>query len=153
MTRYQTSEEKKQQIRNAVMGNTGIHIDLITCVDSDSPEKYYIKHGNYSPAIEGYPESSDSFFITGQDDGFPNGFQTISDVQKFVAEEIERIKEKKTESIIGDDFKSTDGVHGDRWTKVLKAWELFQEKLERAIENNEICDYDTAVKLYQELQN
>lgn len=155
MTRYATQNDRRQEIKDAVMGDTNIHINLITCTGSSDghPGKYYIKHGNYFPKIDGYKETWDESFILGDDDGYPNGFQNVTDVQNFVSEEIKRIKEKKTNSLLNNDFRDKEGVFMEKWDKVLKAWTLFQEKLNKAVEKDKIINYDAAVKMQQSLEN
>jgi hypothetical protein len=113
--------------RDVVMGNTRIYIDLIVIVDSNLPARYNIKHGNYRRVSGGYCAHIDQFYIDGSQDGYPNGFQTLDDVDQFIRDEIALIGESVTAALCSDDGQS-EGVTLSRWHTILDAWLLFQEK-------------------------
>lgn len=155
MIRYRTKKDHRNEIQSAVQGDTGIYIMLLTVTGGNmTAGNYIIKHGNYSPATEdGHKESWDQFYITGEDEGYEEGFQTIADVLNFLDTEIEDIGSKKTESVLSNDYVSGEGVTGARWSKVLEAWESFRNQLIEAIENDRIITPEKAKEIESQLKN
>lgn len=168
MIRYQTKRDRLKQVVAAIIPGTetkagsSIYIDLLTITDSteENHANYQIKHGNFFPerveeqdGIKFVEKATwDQFYIDGKDDGFPNGFQTLDDVELFISQEIERIREKKTQSIISDD-NNADGVKGERWNRVLVAWEGFQSRFLDAKKKGMLIDVNTAKKMRNSLLN
>lgn len=166
--KYQTKRDRLQQVVAAIIPGTeteagsSIYIDLLTITDSseENHANYQIKHGNFFPErIEEHDgikfvekATWDQFYIDGKDDGFPNGFQALDDVELFISQEIERIREKKIESIISND-NTADGVSGDRWDRVLVAWEGFQKRFLDAKKRGKLIDIETAKKMRNSLLN
>src|SRR5690606_24326432 len=166
--RYQTKRDRLKQIVSAIIPGTesgagsSIYIDLLTITDSTEKNhaNYQIKHGNFFPEIVeehdgiSFVEKAtwDQCYIDGKEDGFPNGFQTLEDVELFISQEIERIQEKKTQSVISND-NTADGVRGDRWNRVLVAWEGFQKRFLDAKKRGKLVVVETAKKMRNSLLN
>ena len=171
MIRYQTKKDRLQQVVAAIIpgseSETGqsIYIDLLTITDSseENHSNYQIKHGNFFPdKFEEHPTEDetiivekatwDQFYIDGKDDGYPNGFRTFEEVELFISQEIERINEKKTESIISND-NTADDVRGDQWDRVLIAWQGFQKRFLDAKNQGKLIDVDMAKEMRNGLMN
>lgn len=169
--RYQTKKDRLKQIVSAIIPGSesesgrAIYIDLLTITDSseENHSNYQIKHGNFFPdRFEENPKEDDAifvekatwdqFYIDGKDDGFPDGFQTLEDVRRFIYEEVERIEAKKNDSIISPDYKS-EGVRGDQWERVLTAWRGFQSRFLHAMEEGNLIDVETAREMRDSLMN
>jgi hypothetical protein len=156
--KYETAYDRHKNILNAIMATapdgSGIYIDLLTITDSteENHSKYQIKHGNYLPETENSKATWDQFYIDGKEDGFQNGFQSLSDVEIFLSQEIERIAEKKTESIISNENKSM-GADGARWDMVLQAWKSFQIKFLEAKKSGRLIDVDKASEMKKSMIN
>lgn len=171
MIRYQTKRDRLQQVVAAIIpgseSETGraIYIDLLTITDSseENHSNYQIKHGNFFPdRFQDHPTEDetilvekatwDQFYIDGKDDGFPNGFKTLDEVELFISQEIERIEDKKTQSIISND-NTADDVQGDQWERVLIAWKGFQKRFIEAKNEGKLVDVDTAKEMRSGLMN
>lgn len=164
MIRYETKEDKHNNIKNAIMvtdKNTGtsIYIDVLTITNSteENHSNYQIKHGNYFPKIiedgEVKKATWDQFYIDGKDDGYPDGFMSLDDIENFINQEIEKIRTKITESIISNDYKTQEGVDSNRWNLVLEAWLNFREKFSTAKENHKLIGLKEAKNLQKTLLN
>ena len=134
-------------------GNS-IYIDLITITDSseENHANYQIKHGNYYPESSSGKATWDQFYIDGKDDGFSQGFQTLSQVEMFLEQEIERLQEKITECIISNE-NTSDDVSGRKWQLVLDAWVRFQNKFLEAKEKGKLIDVNKAKKMRNSMYN
>lgn len=171
MLRYQTKNDRLREVIAAIIpgseSETGraIYINLITITDSSEKDhaNYQIKHGNFFPnRYEQHPTEHetimveratwDQFYIDGKDDGFPNGFQTLDDVEQFIMQEIIRIQEKKNISVIANDFKS-DGVDHIQWDRILIAWRGFQHRFLTAKRDDKLIDVDMARQMKNSLMN
>lgn len=149
MKRHRTTQDEKNEITQALQGDTGIYIMLLNSVGGDMTKgNYFLKHGNYSPEVIGRKESWDQFYITGEDEGYENGFESAEQVLAFVRDEINGIQEKRTDAII-----SLQGASVSRWDGVLQAWQLFEEKLATAIEEGNILSPQQAKKIQSQIQN
>lgn len=171
MLRYQTKRDRLQQVVAAIIpgseSETGraIYIDLLTITDSseENHSNYQIKHGNFFPdRYEEHPTEDetilveratwDQFYIDGKDDGYPNGFKTLDEVERFISEEIERVLEKKSRSIISNSNEA-DGAKGDQWDRVFIAWKGFQKRFMDAKGQGKLIDVDTARQMRNTLKN
>ena len=171
MLRYQTKNDRLREVVAAIIPGTesetgrAIYIDLMTITDSneENPVNYQIKHGNFFPdRYEQHPTECetvlveratwDQFYINGKDDGFQDGFQTLDDVEQFLCNEVARIQEKKTGSVVASDFKS-DGVSHDQWDRVLIAWKGFQARFLQAKRDGKLIAVDAAKLMRDSLIN
>lgn len=166
--KYSTKKDRLRQIVAAIVPGTEspsgrlIYIDLITITDSseENHANYQIKHGNFFPErseIDGGVKmvekaTWDQFYIDGKEDGFPDGFQALDDVELFLLEEIERLEEKKIRSIISNEY-SSDGVKGEQWNRVLTAWKGFQDRFLKAKSEGRLIDVETAKNMRKPLIN
>ncbi len=156
--KHETAHDRHENIKRAIMATdsngSAIYIDLLTIADSTEEihANYQIKHGNYFPASEGGKATWDQFYIDGKDDGFPDGFLTIEDVVTFIDQEIERINEKKTKSILSNE-NTAMGVKGFRWSTILEAWINFRNKLHTAIKAGKIVDVTKAKQMRNSMYN
>jgi hypothetical protein len=156
--RHETAHDRHSNIKNAIMatgpdGNS-IYIDLITITDSseENHANYQIKHGNYYPASSSGRATWDQFYIDGKDDGYPQGFQTLSQVERFFEQEIERLQEKITECIISNE-NSSDDVSGRKWHLVLEAWVRFHNKFLEAKRTGKLIDVNKAKQMRKSIYN
>lgn len=171
MLRYETKNDRLRQVVAAIIPGTesetgrSIYIMLKTITNSseDNHANYQIQHGNFYPdRYEQHPREPetviveratwDQCYIDGKSDGFRDGFQTLEDVERFIAEEIERIEVKKTGSVISNDF-AKDGAHHDQWERVLIAWRGFQRRFLEAKAEGKLIDVDTAKRMRNSLLN
>lgn len=171
MIRYQTKRDRLQQVVAAIIpgseSDTGraIYIDLLTITDSseENHSNYQIKHGNFFPdRFEKHPTEEetilvekatwDEYYIDGKDDGFPNGFQTLDDVETFIHDEIQRISEKKSQSIISNE-NTADGVRSEQWERILVAWKVFQKRFLHAKNEGKLISVEQAKQIRNSLMN
>jgi len=171
MIRYQTKRDRLQQVVAAIIpgseSETGraIYIDLLTITDSseENHSNYQIKHGNFFPdRFEEHPTEEetilvekatwDQFYIDGKDDVFPNGFKTLDEVELFIGQEIEKIEEKRTKSIISNE-NIADDVRSDQLERVLVAWKGFQKRFLDAKNEGKLIDVEQAKQMRDSLMN
>lgn len=167
--RYSTKKDRLRQIVAAIIPESEspsgllIYIDLITITESSEKNhaNYQIKHGNFFPerseiedGVQVVEKATwDQFYIDGKEDGFPDGFQTLDDVELFLSQEIERLEEKKTQAIISNENTSNDGVKREQWDRVLVAWKSFQDRFLKAKEEGRLIDIQTAKNMRKPLVN
>ena len=171
MIQYQTKRDRLQQVIAAIIpgseSETGraIYIDLLTITDSseENHSNYQIKHGNFFPdrfeehiteeeTILVEKATWDQFYIDGKDDGFPNGFKTLDEVELFISQEVERIEKKKTQCIISND-NTADGARGYQWGRVLIAWKGFKKRFLDAKNEGKLIDVEQAKQMRDSLMN
>lgn len=171
MVRYQTHNDRiKQIVENVIPGTESeggraifIMLQTVTGSNEKNHANYQIKHGNLFPVrTEQDPNDEqvkivekakwDSFYIDGKDDGYPNGFQTLEEVEEFIEAEVERVREKVNEALISNKHEA-DMTPYEQWKRVLTAWETFNERFVNAKKTGKLIDVDKAQNMKKTLEN
>ncbi len=180
--RYQTKQDRINELRASICGETGIFIDLVTVIDKSSKEErpcnYTIYHGQVreydtetidpntmeykkkltvlsSHYIDGWDSSKyeNGKWINKPEHGEIYGLMSLNDVERFISLEIAKLHDNAIKASLNYPSYKYDETHVDKWENILEAWRIFQKRFLDAKEKGRLIDVSSAKEQAKTLFN